>query len=206
MQTEIANANAHAAGDCSGDAALLAALKSRAHASFEQLVRRFGGQLLATSRRFLRDEADCADAVQETFLAAFRAIDKFEGNSALGTWLHRIMVNVCLMKLRARTRRSEVSIDALLPTFDASGHHANAVRRWKDAPDHQLLRDETRLLVRKCIDSLPDDYRIVLLLRDIEELNTDETADILGATLGTVKTRLHRARQALRTLLEPHFI
>jgi RNA polymerase sigma-70 factor (ECF subfamily) len=205
MQTEIANATAHPAGDCSDDAALLAALKNRAPASFEQLVHRFGGQLLATSRRFLREEADCADAIQETFLSAFRAINQFEGNSTLGTWLHRIMVNFCLMKLRSKSRRSEVSIDALMPTFDASGHHANAVRRWKQSPDHQLLRDETRLLVRSCIERLPDDYRTVLLLRDIEEISTEETAKILGANPGTIKTRLHRARQALRTVLEPHF-
>jgi RNA polymerase sigma-70 factor (ECF subfamily) len=205
MQTEIANATAHRAGDCSDDAALLSALKNREPASFEQLVHRFGGQLLATSRRFLREEADCADAVQETFLSAFRAINQFAGNSTLGTWLHRIMVNVCLMKLRSKTR-PEVSIETLLPTFDASGHHANAVRRWKQSPDHQLLRDETRLLVRSCIERLPDDYRTVLLLRDIEEISTEETAKILGANPGTVKTRLHRARQALRALLEPHFI
>jgi RNA polymerase sigma-70 factor, ECF subfamily len=205
MPTEFANATRYSTGDCSDESALLAALKNRATAPFEELVRRFGGQLLATSHRFLRDDADCADAVQETFLSAFRAIDKFEGNSTLGTWLHRIMVNVCLMKLRSRTRRTEVSIDALLPTFDASGHHANAVRPWKEAPDCQLLRDETRSLVRNYIEMLPDDYRTVLLLRDIEELSTDETAAILGAAPGTVRTRLHRARQALRTLLEPHF-
>ena len=157
-------------------------------------MRRFGGPLRAVARRFLRSEEDCADAVQDAFLSAIQGISKFEGNSQLGTWLHRIVVNACLMKIRARSRQQEVSIDALLPNFDKSGHHAQTVRRWRNAPDAELLRDETRSLVRRCIDMLPDDYRTVLLLRDIEQISTEETAEILGATSGTVKTRLHRAR------------
>jgi RNA polymerase sigma-70 factor, ECF subfamily len=202
MESETANETPRRAGDECG---FVAALRGRDSPCREQFVRRFGGQMLATARRFLHRDEDCADAVQEAFLSAFQAIDRFKGNSTLGTWLHRIVVNVCLMKLRARSRRSEVSIDALLPTFDESGHHAHAVRPWKQPPDEQLLRDETRSLVRRCIDILPDDYRTVLVLRDIEELSTEETAEILGAKPGTVRTRLHRARQALRTLVEPHF-
>jgi RNA polymerase sigma-70 factor (ECF subfamily) len=205
MQLQGTSAAAPEAADLSTDASLVAALRNKTSASSVEFVRRFGPRALAIARRFLRCDADCADAVQESFLSAFQAIDGFEENSALATWLHRIVVNVCLMKLRSRARRSELSIDTLLPAFDESGHHAHAVRRWKQAPDEQLLRDETRSLVRGCIDQLPDDYRTVLLLRDIEELSTEETAEILGATTGTVKTRLHRARQALRTLLEPHF-
>jgi RNA polymerase sigma-70 factor, ECF subfamily len=205
MPTDTTAGAARQATDLSGDASLVAALRNKTSDSSVEFVRRFGPRALATARRFLHCDADCADAVQESFLSAFQAIDKFEGNAALGTWLHRIVVNVCLMKLRSRGRQSVIAIDSLLPTFDASGHHANAVRPWKQAPDERLLRDETRSLVRRCIDRLPDDYRTVLLLRDIEELSTEETAEVLGATIGSVKTRLHRARQALRTLLEPHF-
>jgi RNA polymerase sigma-70 factor (ECF subfamily) len=143
--------------------------------------------------------------VQEAFIAAFQALDRFEGQSQLGTWLHRIVVNACLMKLRSRSRKPEVSIESLLPAFDEAGHHSEAVRSWSKRPDEQLLSDETRGLVRRSIDSLPDEYRTVLLLRDIEELSTEETARMLKATPGAIKTRLHRARQALRTLLDPHF-
>jgi RNA polymerase sigma-70 factor, ECF subfamily len=206
METETARNTELEIGDVSEHADLLAALRHEDSTAYQELVRRFGGQMLATARRLLRCDEDCADAVQEAFLSAFQALDKFEGNSKLGTWLHRIVVNACLMKIRARARRSEVSIEGLLPTFDESGHHANGVRRWKRSPDEQLLREETRSLVRRCIDMLPDDYRTVLLLRDIEELSTDEAASILGSAPGTVKTRLHRARQALRTLLEPHLM
>jgi RNA polymerase sigma-70 factor (ECF subfamily) len=185
---------------------LVAALRRDESTAHETFVWRFGGRMLATARRFLPCEQDCHDAVQEAFISAFQAIDKFEGNSKLGTWLHRILVNACLMKLRSRSRRHEVSIDALLPKFDSSGHHMHSMPRWRQPADEQLQCDETRALVRRCIDMLPDDYRCILLLRDIEELNTEETAATLNLTAGAVKTRLHRARQALRTLLEPHFV
>ena len=169
----------------------------------EALVRRHGGRMLAVARRFLRTEEDSADAVQDAFLSAFRSLDGFEGKAALGTWLHRIVVNVCLMRLRARSRRREVRIDDLLPTFDETSHHSRPVRPWGDHALARLARAETCAQVRACIEELPEPYREVLLLRDIEELDTEQTAQHLGINPGAVKTRLHRARQALRTLLEP---
>jgi RNA polymerase sigma-70 factor (ECF subfamily) len=186
------------------EAHLVDALRCKDPAAFETVVRRFGGRMLATARRYLPGEQDSADAVQDAFISAFQAIEGFEGNSQLATWLHRIVVNACLMKLRSRSRRPEVSIEGLLPAFDAGGHHAHAVRRWRAPPDEELQSEETRQLVRQFIEMLPDDYRNVLLLRDIEELSTEEAAAALQVTPGAVKTRLHRARQALRTLLEPH--
>jgi RNA polymerase sigma-70 factor, ECF subfamily len=185
------------------EAGLLARVRAGdAHAS-ETLVRRHGGRMLAVARRFLRSEEDSADSVQEAFLAAFRSLDGFEGNAALGTWLHRIVVNVCLTRLRARSRSRQVPIDDLLPPFDETGHHARQVQPWEDHALARLTRAETRAQVRACVDRLPEPYREVLLLRDIEEFDTDQTAERLGITPGAVKTRLHRARQALRTLLEP---
>jgi RNA polymerase sigma-70 factor (ECF subfamily) len=205
MPTRIAKSLAPPVGDVGERAARIAALRQRDPAACEALVRELGGQMLAIARRYLQSEQDCEDAVQEAFLSAFRSIERFEGNSELGTWLHRIVVNACLMKLRSRSRRHEVSVEALLPTFDQSGHHSQAIRRWRGTPDENLLRQETRTTVRRCIDMLPDEYRTVLLLRDVEQLSTEDAADVLNATPGTVKTRLHRARQALRKLLEPYF-
>jgi len=187
----------------SGDVELLELVRAGNERACAAMVRRHGGRMLAVARRFLRTEDDSADAVQDAFLAAFRSLDGFEGNSALGTWLHRIVVNVCLMRLRARSRSREVRIDDLLPTFDASGHHSHPVRTWEDQGLARLTRDESRAQVRACIDRLPEPYREVLLLRDIEEFDTEQTARHLGINPGAVKTRLHRARQALRTLLEP---
>jgi RNA polymerase sigma-70 factor (ECF subfamily) len=187
----------------SDDGRLLEGVRAGDERACEALVRRHGGRMLAVARRFLRTEEDSADAVQDAFLSAFRSLDGFEGNSALGTWLHRIVVNVCLMRLRARSRSRELRIDDLLPTFDESGHHSHPVRTWEDQGLARLTRDETCAQIRACIDELPEPYREVLLLRDIEELDTEQTARHLGINPGAVKTRLHRARQALRTLLEP---
>jgi RNA polymerase sigma-70 factor (ECF subfamily) len=190
-------------GAASDDLDLLERLRAGDEGASEALVRRHCGHMLAVARRFLRSEDDSADAVQDAFLAAFRSLDSFAGNSTLGTWLHRIVVNVCLMKLRSRSRRREVRIDDLLPTFDGTGHHSRPVRPWEDHALARLTQAETRAQVRARIDELPEPYREVLLLRDIEGFNTDQTAQQLGTTSGAVKTRLHRARQALRTLLEP---
>jgi RNA polymerase sigma-70 factor, ECF subfamily len=185
------------------EAQLPASVRAGDEEASAELVRKYGGRMLAVARRYLHGEEDCADAVQDAFLAAFRSLDKFEGNSSLGTWLHRIVVNVCLTKLRAQSRRRAVPLDDLLPTFDETGHHTRPVRSWGEETLSQLTREETRIQVRACIDRVPEPYRTVLLLRDIEELDTEQTAEQLGITAGAVKTRLHRARQALRTLLEP---
>jgi RNA polymerase sigma-70 factor (ECF subfamily) len=185
------------------EVALLERIRAGDQRACEALVRRHGGRMLAVARRFLRTEEDSADAVQDAFLSAFRSLGGFERNSALGTWLHRIVVNVCFMRLRARSRSREVRIDDLLPTFDETGHHSHPVRPWEDDALARLTRAETRARVRACIDRLPAPYREVLVLRDIEELDTEQTAQQLGINPGVVKTRLHRARQALRTLLEP---
>jgi RNA polymerase sigma-70 factor (ECF subfamily) len=185
------------------DVALLERIRAGDERACEALVRQHGGRMLAVARRFLRTEEDSADAVQDAFLSAFRSLERFKRNSALGTWLHRIVVNVCLMRLRARSRSREVRIDDLLPTFDETGHHSHPVRPWEDDGLARLTRVETRAHVRACIDRLPDPYREVLVLRDIEELDTEQTAQQLGINPGAVKTRLHRARQVLRSLLEP---
>lgn len=190
-------------------AEFLGALRRGDSRAFEDLVRTHGPRLLALSRKFLRCEQDCADAVQEAFISALGSIDRFAGDSALGTWLHRIMINVCLMKLRRQKREALTSIEPLLPTFKSDGHHTAGVAPWPDSADEgtfaAAVRSESRDVVRRCIDQLPDSYRTVVLLRDIEELSTEETARVLNCTTNNVKTRLHRARQALRTLLEPYY-
>ncbi len=183
------------------EARLLEALRAGDASAYETLVRRESGRMLAVARRFLRQEDDARDAVQDAFLQAFRALPRFAGEARLGTWLHRIVVNASLMKLRSRRRRPEEPIDALLPVFE-DGHHAAYVAEWRDGADTLLERAETRAFVRACIDALPESYRTVLLLRDVEELDTDEAARALELTPNALKVRLHRARQALRTLLD----
>jgi RNA polymerase sigma-70 factor (ECF subfamily) len=185
--------------------ALVAGLRTGEPSACETLVRTHGPALLAVTRRILRHDEDARDAVQEAFLAAFRAAGSFEGTARLSTWLHRIAVNAALMKMRARRRRPEESIEDLLPGFLEDGHHVRDTGEWAAPPEALLERRENREFVRACIDRLPEEYRTVLVLRDIEELDTEETAQTLGMTVAGVKTRLHRARQALRELLADRF-
>lgn len=168
-------------------------------------MRIHSGRMLSVCRRILRNDEEAKDAVQEAFVSAFRGLKNFEGTSQLGTWLHRIAVNASLMRLRSRKRRPEESIDDFQPTFKDDGHARIEPRDWSPSADQLVQSRETRDFVRGCIDQLPDSYRVVLLLRDIEEHDTAETAEILGVTDGVVKVRLHRARHALRRLLADRF-
>ena len=183
---------------------LLQGLRDHRPEAFESLVRAYTPRLLAVARRMLGSDEDARDVVQDGFLNAFRAIDRFEGHAKLSTWLHRIVVNAALMKLRTRRRKPEESLEPLLPAFRENGHHADKFSAWDEAADDLAEREETRQVVREAILSLPETYREVLVLRDIEEMSTDETARALGITPNAVKIRLHRARLALRTLLDPH--
>lgn len=156
--------------------------------AYETLFRMHSGTMMAVARRFLRDSDDAADAVQDAFVSAFRAIRSFVGGARLGTWLHRIVVNACLMKLRGQRR------NRLIPLDDS---HVPVCR----SEDDHLGRAEMAKSVRMCIDRLPPPYRAVIQLRDIEGVGTAEAAHRLGTNEAVVKTRLHRARQALKAQL-----
>jgi RNA polymerase sigma-70 factor (ECF subfamily) len=184
------------------DVALVVALRAGDEDAFEHLVRTHGGRMLSVAQRYLGRGEDARDAVQEAFLSASRAIGRFHGEAQLSTWLHQITVNACLMKLRTRRRRPEEPIEDLLPRWQEDGHHLLEPRAWDERVDEQMERQELRACVRECIDLLPESYRTVLLMRDIEEMDTRETARLLGLTESGAKVRLHRARQALRTLLD----
>ena len=204
MAADRSQSSAATSAQSDDDAELVARLRNGEDAAFEELVRGYGGRMLAVARRFLPDD-DAQDAVQDAFVSVTRAIGRFEGHARLSTWLHRIVVNAALMKIRARKRRPEQSIDELLPRFLEDGHQAEPAAPWRESALDGLERDELRQQVRQSIEALPESYRNVLLLRDIEEMDTQETAEALGISPGNVKVRLHRARQALRTLLDPHF-
>jgi RNA polymerase sigma-70 factor (ECF subfamily) len=187
------------------DTALVARLRVGDEDAFEEVVRTYSGRLLAVTRRILGSDEDARDAVQDALLSAFRSLDRFEGGSLLSTWLHRIAVNAALMKLRTRRRKPEEPIEPLLPVYQENGHHQETFAGWHEPVDVTMARAENRALVRACIEQLPESYRTILLLRDIEEMDTEEAAQALGISANAVKIRLHRARQALRTLLAPHF-
>jgi RNA polymerase sigma-70 factor (ECF subfamily) len=187
------------------EAALLTRMQAGDDDAFEVCARAYCSRLLVVARRILRNEDDANDAVQDAFLSAFKGISQFKGQAQLGTWLHRIVVNAALGRLRRLQRHPEGSIEDLLPHFGDGEHQSDAPVPWQATPATIMQKRETRDLVQRCISQLPENYRIVLLFRDIEGLATEETAEILGTSAAVVKTRLHRARQALRTILDPHF-
>lgn len=184
------------------DTQLLERLRSGDESAFDELVRIASGRLLAVARRMLHGEEDAQDAVQDAFLSAFKSLHSFDGRSRLTTWLHRITVNACLMKLRSKRRRPERAIESLLPEFVEDGHQRHPSKPWKPIDESGIEGAELRVLVRSKIDELPENYREILILRDIEGLDTETTASYLGMTPPAVKTRLHRARQALKSLLD----
>jgi RNA polymerase sigma-70 factor (ECF subfamily) len=167
---------------------LVARLRAGDEDAFEALFRAHSGAMLAVARRFLGDTDDAADAVQDAFVSAFKAMGSFGATSRLGTWLHRITVNACLMKIRGRKRSRLVPLDE---------SHTPVCR----SEDDYLSRVEVAEQVRACIDQLPPAYRTVIRLRHIEGVGTAEAAVRLGTNEGVVKVRLHRARQALKALL-----
>lgn len=189
------------------EAALLDDLRAGRADAFERLVRAYGGRMRSAALRLLRCAEDADDAVQDAFLSAFRSLDSFEGKARVGTWLHRIAINASLMKLRSRRRASdtEAELEELMPRFAPSGAFARAQVAWSEDPDDPLEREELCAHVRECIDRLPDKFRVPLVLRDVEGLSNEEIAAQLGVSVNAAKIRAHRARQALRTLLEPRF-
>lgn len=186
------------------DPSLVARLRAGDESAFEQLVRATMGRLLAAARRLLRNEEEARDAVQTAFIRAFQSLSKFREESRLTTWLHRIVINECLMRLRGRMKEEPVD-DSLLPHFIPDGHQVRDTADWSDSAEKAIERSETSALVSASIQQLPEPYRTVLILRDVDELSPDEVAETLGVSKNVIKVRLHRARQMLRTLLERQF-
>jgi RNA polymerase sigma-70 factor (ECF subfamily) len=184
---------------------LLERLRAGQEESYESLVRRYGPRMRASALRLLGNPDDADDAVQEAFLSAFRSLERFERKARLGTWLQRIAINVALMRLRKGTRPLHGDLEELMPTFSSVGTFSEAQRSWSEAPEDLLEREELSDLVRRRIAQLPEKYRNPLLMHHIEGLSHQETADELGISVNAVKLRVHRGRQALRTLLHDHF-
>lgn len=183
--------------------ALVQGLIERDCQAIEQLMKHHQGWMQALAKRMLSDEALAEDCVQESLISAINKIQSYEGPSTFNSWLKRIVINNCLMKLRQQNRRNEVNIDDLMPLFDQN--ECRLEPHWSEikTPEVILREYQNTEQVLNCIEQLPSVYRVVLLLRDIEELNTREVAKMLDCTEGTVKVRLHRARCALKKLLEP---
>jgi RNA polymerase sigma-70 factor (ECF subfamily) len=165
-------------------------------AAFEALMRRHNRTLFRTARAILRDDAEAEDALQEAYLQAYRSISGFRGEAKLSTWLARIVANEALMRVRKRARRAEIV--PLQPGVPDAGIDDVADENMDRTPERSAQRIEMRRLLEAEIDSLPDDYRVVFVLRAVEELSVEETAEALRIPQATVRSRLFRARSLLR--------
>ncbi len=188
------------------DEDLVARARTKDFAAFEELVDRYEDKIFRLAFRFVRNETEAKEIVQDTFLLVWRKLDTFKGDSQFGSWLYRVATNTALMRLRAQRRHPEISTEELpVDYLDNYGQLPAAGENWAKRPDDELQSDELRRRIQKAVDELPDIYRTVFLIRDVEGLSTEETAEVLEISIPTVKTRLHRARLALRDAITRYF-
>ncbi|HWQ56153.1 MAG TPA: sigma-70 family RNA polymerase sigma factor [Bryobacteraceae bacterium] len=171
--------------------------------AFSALVRRYEGKIFRLAQHITQNREDAEDVLQETFLKAYEHLDQFQGNSKFYTWIVRIAVNQSLMKLRKRKSDKTVSIDETIDTGEDTV--AREIAAWDENPEERYSRDELNSILTSAIDSLAAPYRAVFVLRDLEELSTEETAEALALSIPAVKSRLLRARLQLRDKLTRYF-
>jgi RNA polymerase sigma-70 factor (ECF subfamily) len=192
------------------DEALIARAKAGEFEAFEELVGRYQDKVYRLAYRFVRNETEAKEIVQDTLLSVWRKLDGFKGDSQFGSWLFRVTSNAALMRLRSQRRHAEVSTEELPPGYldnpqSAYGQVLAQGENWAKRPDDELQSDELRKKIQAAVDDLPDIYRTVFLVRDVDGLSTEETAEALDLSIPTVKTRLHRARIALREAIGKYF-
>lgn len=185
------------------DRELLERIRARDISACDDCVRIHSHAIYRLALRLMRDPADAEDVVQETFLSAFKGIDRFDGRSGLSTWLYRIAFNAAMMRLRRR-RPEFVSVDRA-DEQDEDLPIPEAMVDWCLLPEQELVRSEAREEMERAIGELPPKLRAVFVMRELEELSTEETAQALGLSEQAVKTRLHRARLLLRERLSSYF-
>jgi RNA polymerase sigma-70 factor, ECF subfamily len=171
--------------------------------AFSVLVSRYQNKIYRLAKHITQNDEDAEDVLQEAFLKAYEHLDSFQGNSKFYTWIVRIAVNESLMKLRKRRGDRTVPLDEPLDTGEETVKREIAV--WDDNPEQQYSQEEMREILDEAVQSLKPDFRTVFVLRDIEELSTEETAESLGISIPAVKSRLLRARLALREKLTRKF-
>jgi RNA polymerase sigma-70 factor, ECF subfamily len=184
---------------------LIGRLRAQDPSVLEILMERYSPRIYRVAFGITRSHGDAEEVVQDVFVTLFRKIDSFEGRAALGTWLYRVAANAALIKRRGKRAEVEVHLEDYVPTFKSDGHRegdrAMLLADWSGTPERELLSGEAREILEEGLALLPDHYRAILVLRDVEELSNEEVAEALGESVASVKSRLHRARMALREVL-----
>lgn len=167
----------------------------------ERLVEQYAGWIQRVVRRWLSDSRDVEEVTQDVLFTATRKIGQFDGRAALSTWLYRIAVNQARDRLRQRRARAEIALEPSLVVLDADGLRADVMEDWSRRDHDPVVSAEARLALAQSIGRLPDEYRVVVVLHDVEQLSNEEVAAKLRLSIPAVKSRLHRARLVLRQKL-----
>jgi len=183
------------------DGALVAQLRRGDAGAVEALVGAYGDRVYRLAIRITGNASDAEEVVQDALWTVVRKIDTFRGDSAFGSWLYRIAANGAYQKVRGRRRRTEVSLDDVLPSFHDDGQYTASSVDWSPTVDDPSRQADLRLALVAAMDALPGDYRAAVVLRDIEEFSIAEVAEMLGLSVANAKTRVHRGRLFLRQRL-----
>lgn len=182
------------------DAALVARVQQGDKTAFDVLVRRHQHRVLAVIGRYVRDWSECQDVAQEAFVRAYRAMETFRGEAQFATWLHRIAVNTAKNFLTAQQRRPPADD---IEVSDAEGADGHAGLRMTDTPERELMREQVQQIVLSAVEALPADWRLALNLREVDGLSYEDISQRTGWPVGTVRSRIYRAREAIDEKLRP---
>jgi RNA polymerase sigma-70 factor (ECF subfamily) len=193
----------------SDESDLLTRLRLGDPSAVELLMTTYSDRVYRLAYSVTRNQPDAEEVTQDVFLTVVRKHRSFEGRSALSSWIYRITMNAALNKRRGKRPEVETSLDEALPAFQADGHREGdrsyVLADWSETPESELLSGESRAILTRAVDMLPEHYRAVLVLRDVEGLSNEDAAAAVGDTVSSVKSRLHRARMVVREQLTRHF-
>ena len=173
--------------------------------AYDKIAEIYQKKIYGLSFNLTRNQMDAQDVTQEVLLTLFRKINMFQGKSAFSSWVYRIAVNASYMKLRSKKKEPNVSIDELMPSFNSAGFQQEKIQDWSENTESLLFTKETRNVINKAVDLLPEKEKVVFLLRDVEGLSSEKASEILDLTVPAIKSRLHRARLFLRKKLSNYF-
>ena len=173
--------------------------------AFDKLAQIYQKKIYGLSFNLTRNQMDAQDVAQEVLLTIYRKIHTFQGKSAFSSWVYRVTLNATYMKLRSKKKEPKISIEDMLPSFNSSGYQQEKIQDWSENTESLLFTNETKSVIKKAVDQLPEKEKVVFMLRDVEGLSTEKVGEILELTIPAVKSRLHRARLFLRKKLSGYF-
>lgn len=173
--------------------------------AYDQIAERYQKKIYGLSFNLCRNQMDAQDVTQEVLLTLYKKINTFQGKSAFSSWVYRITLNATYMKLRSKKKEPNVSLDDMMPSFNGSGFHQEKIQDWSESTESLLFTNETKEIIQKAVDLLPEKEKVVFVLRDVDGLSTEKVSEILDLTIPAVKSRLHRARLFLRKKLSNYF-